>query len=285
MSAVAYDLSSTAMLTSLKISRWTASVHDKDITQGVLNEHAANDKTGKFTKKIINKAGMKAITDVVSRARAYHLSVTLPWSGDGARILPSAKFMEYSAEMRKFKHEFELAVNLFENEYYVLKDQARTELGTMYDENNYPHLSELRDKFKFETDINPIPNANDFRVNLSADAIEEIKKAFEEKEKNVLVEAVKHIWRNMFDVIKHMHERLSQEDAVFKKTTITKLQDIVENLPTMNITNDQALEAMRVEIQDSLCTYTPEEIRKDPEKRAEVTKTAEEIMKKMEGYF
>jgi len=42
---------------------------------------------------------------------------------------------------------------------------------------------------------------------------------------------------------------------------------------------------MRVEIQDSLCTYTPEEIRKDPEKRAEVTKTAEEIMKKMEGYF
>lgn len=281
---VAYDLSATAMLANLSISRWTASVHDKHITKDVIDNHAAKEKTGRFTKKIINKAGMKAISDVVSRARTYHVAVTLPWSGDGARILPAAKFMEYSAEMRKFKAEFEAAVSLFENEYHTLKDQARDELGTMYDENNYPHLSEIRDKFAFDTDICPIPNANDFRVNLSVEAVEEIKKEFADREKDVLNKAVKHIWKKMFEVVKHMHERLSTEDAVFQKTTITNLQKIVDDLPMMNITNDQDLEAMRLEIQDKLCAYTPEEIRKDPEKRAEVSATADEIMKKMEGY-
>jgi len=286
MTATAYDLTSTAMLASMKISSWAARVTDKDITQDVSTTHAARDNTGKFTKRIIDKAGMKAITDVISQARQYHLSATLPWGQDGIRILPAKKFSEYSARMRGFEADFDMAVNAFEANYIKLKDEARDMLGTMYDENNYPHVSEIKEKFKIEVSIMPIPKADDFRVNLSTDIVDQIKKDIEKKEKDILANAVKSVWKRLFDTIKIMQDRLSNpETKLIRAALIENIRDIVNIIPELNITNDKDLEAMRKEVEKKLCVYTRDELQAEPEKRYELAETAEEIMKRMEGYL
>lgn len=292
MGEPAYDITQTAMLTILSISRWTASKLDRDVTRNVLNEHNAKEKTGRFTKKVINKDGMKMITDVISRARSYHNTVTLPWGQDGVRILPAKLAQDYFKKMREFKAEFERAVSEFEGTYNDLKDRAREELGTLYDENNYPAINELRDKFAFETSVSPIPNASDFRVELSAEAVDEIKKEIEDRNKNILQNAIRHVWKELANIITHMHDRLTGTDPknpdkkmVIHNSVVENLKEMIEAIPKLNITNDPELEKMADEIKDKLCAYTPVELRKEPDKRTEVATSAEEILKKMEGYF
>lgn len=277
------DLSSTAMLASLKISNWTASVCDKDISQEVLRDHGADAETGRFTKKIIKKDGLKKIREVVTKARAFHRKVTLPW-GDGTRILPAKMFLEFRDEMAVMHSQFDTAVHNFVGEYENLKAEAYGELGTLYSEQDYPDKQELANKFKFDVDIAPMPNADDFRVNLNKEAVDAIRKEIEENTQRTLQAATKSIWQDLFTVVERMQIKLSDTDAKFKNTLIGNIEEILGLLPSLNITDDPALTKMGEDIRDKLCTVTPDELRKNSVMREQVAKDSEAILQTMAGY-
>src|SRR5215469_8911435 len=134
-------LAARALLVTLNIHRWQAARTDKKITAEVATTHAVSEKrAGRYRKNAINveSPSFKAVVSAASELRAKHYFYTLPWTQEGARILTTAMFDEYSREMRVLRAAFEKAVQAFVSDLPNLKEAAKVELNGLYNESDYP---------------------------------------------------------------------------------------------------------------------------------------------------
>ena len=278
-------LSEKAMLVSLNISQWTARKKDVSVTREVAAQYGADEKAGTYSKALIAKEHLEAIAKAATDARSYHYKMTLPWMDNGARILPSAHFDQYSQEMRNYRSEFEARVNRFLDNYPQFVDQARYSLNGLFKEEDYPDLGKMYGKFKFETDILPLPDASDFRVQIQADDLAAIKRSTQARLEAAQAQANRDIYARLAEYVGRMAERLSGEKNVFRDTLVENLQELVDLIPGLNITGDAKIEELRQEVAEKLTKHSPQMLREHKPARRETAKAAQEIMDKMGAYF
>lgn len=268
-------IQSRAMLAQLSISQWTARKQDKKVSAEVEAQHGAHD-AGKYNKLLVNKALLDPISKLAAKVRDYHYSVTLPWSDAGA-LLPSTLFMDYTAKMRGFRNEFQAAVNTMVNQYPNEVQAARVRLGTMYNPGDYPEAWQLKDRFSINLEFTPVPDAQDFRVDVSNEAQDELRASVKQSVADRQADAVKATFARVRDVVSKIAERLSVDDSIFKDTLIYNARDLCLVLKALNITDDPALDAVHAEIYNHLLKH-PDAIRRDPVLRREVANKAAEIL-------
>jgi len=288
------SLDTTAMVVKLHISAWKGRMTDKTVTESTNAAHGAADGAGHYNKNLISKTKMREMVSAESAARAFHMTQTLPWKDGGERLLPAKNFQRYSKGMRDKKQEFAVAVQKFINQYPILMQDARHELGQMYNPNEYPAAADIDALFNFYTDIQPVPTAGDFRVELNQHEVTKIKKDIEKSNEEQQAKAMESIWHRLHTRVKEMAEGM--KDIVDEKGVVTKrgrvydtyvknLAELTEILPDLNITEDENLNNMAQEIKDALTAHTPGQLRKDAQLKNDVAATAEDIMDKMNGYM
>ena len=233
-------LHSQAMLAQLSISQWTGRKQDKKVTGEVEQAHGAHD-AGKFNKVLVNKNLLDPISKIAGRARDYHYNFTLPWSDSGPRLLPSKLFAEYTSTFRGLKTEFDKAVNTMVGQYPIEVQAARNRLGTMYEPGDYPDPSDIYARFGIKTEFLPVPDAGDFRVDVSQEAQDELRQSVTEALHERQAGAVKATYARIKDVVSKIEERLSDPKAVFKDSLITNAIELCQVLDGLNITNDQTI--------------------------------------------
>jgi hypothetical protein len=144
--------------------------------------------------------------------------MTLPWTDSGARLLPAAHFMDYSKKMREAKIEYATLVRTFEQKYPTEVQAARNRLGSMYDAGDYPDPSDISKEFGIDVSITPVPTANDFRVDVGDEAVNEIKQQINNSIAEKQADAVKATFDRVREVVSKMHERLSDPTFVVNST-------------------------------------------------------------------
>ncbi len=165
-------LSQKAMLIYLSISVWTGRKNDKKATGAVESQFDAQHGSVNATKALLPKAKeLSRVKALATRIRKHWALNTLPWMNDGARIISSQHYMDYMREYGKLKTDFENAVAEFIAAYPDLKDAARTELGELYNDFEYPTATRLKSAFGVEINLDPIPDVGDFRTLAQPDAI------------------------------------------------------------------------------------------------------------------
>lgn len=267
-----------AMLARLSISQWTARKHDKSVSVEVEKAHAAHD-AGRYNKLLVNKTLLDPISKLAGVIRTYHYGQTLPWNDGGDRLLPSILFMGYTAEIRKFKAQYQSLVRDLVAAYPTEVQAARNRLGTMYDPADYPEAYELHSRFDIAVEFIPVPDAKDFRVDVSSEAAEEIRLQITESVNARQTQAVKDCYRRVHDVVSKLHERLSIEDAVFKDSLINNARDLMNVLPGLNITQDPELDALHSEITALL--ISPQTLRNNPAARKATADAADAILSRL----
>jgi hypothetical protein len=277
-------LSEKAMLAKLSISKWSARKHDKSVSQEVARNHGTDQDRGRFNKVLVAQEALKAIQKADGAARTYHYTNTLPWKDDGARILPASNYMEYTAEMRRLKSEFEAAVNDFFYAYPALIEQARYDLNGLFNSEDYPSADRIGRKFGFEVEVDPLPTALDFRVELQREEVARIRERIEERLQAAQTLAMGDLFTRLYDVVKHAAEKLNDKTAIFRDSLITNIQDLVDLLPRLNLTDDPRLETLRQEVSAKLLGYDPEDLRKNQFARKETAQAANDILAAMAGY-
>jgi hypothetical protein len=287
MMAVQTNLSRKAMLAVLSISRWTARKHDKKVSQDVKERNGANGNVGRYHKRLLpgDSAALDRVRKAADAARDFHYTNTLPWGQDGSRVLPKENYFQYTAKMRELRREFQEAVREFINEYPELQRGARTFLGTMFQEEDYPAVAQLEKKFGFDITFLPFPDAADFRVSLDADEEAAIRDAIDEQTNQAVQMAMRDIWTRLHDGVAKMVERLSDPDAVFRNTLVTNLRDLCALLPRLNVAGDQQLSDMCEQVKSKLAGYDPEVLRESPAIRAKAAMDAEAIADMMRAYM
>lgn len=273
-----------AMIVRFSVSQWTARKFDKRVTTQIARDFDVNPTVGRYRKILIAEEAVKAIIQAVGAARAFHYENTLPWDNNGGRILPAANFLEYSKKMREFRVVFEKAVAEFFEGYEAYVEAARDSLKSMFDAADYPGVAAIRRKYGFSVDIEPVPDSEDFRVNLQGKDASRIKAELERSVADRETRAMKDLFVRLNEVVEHFAEKLNDPEAIFRDSLVENVIELTNLLPRLNVANDPNLERLRRETQKKLCVFEPETLRSDSAAREVAAADAAAILKKMAGY-
>jgi hypothetical protein len=272
-------LQQKAMLAQLSISQWNGSKLDKKVTNEVEATHGAH-KAGRFTKQLVDDKLLKPITEMVSKARKTHYHMTLSWSDDGKRILPSTLFLDFTTEFRTIKTGFDKAVDAMVQQYPIEVQAARNRLGTMYNPGDYPDPADIKAKFGMRLEFEPIPDGADFRVDIGAEAQEELQQAVMESVRERQQGAVKATYARIRDVVSKIEERLSDPEAKFHDTLITNAIELCQVLDGLNITNDPIITNVCKDMRDTLL-MPPSLLKSSPSVREKTAAHAARILQRL----
>lgn len=281
-------LSEKAVLVSLTIAGWTARKLDRKITDETNKQHNATEDAGRYNKLLINKEALKPLTRIQSASRIKHYEMTQPWFDEGARILPTALFMKYTQEMKKFRLDFEQEAETFARRYPELVEQSRERLGSMFNADDFPAPCMIRNKFDFKQRVLPCPDPSDFRVSLANEQMEDIRSDVAEQMKKALDGAMTDSIDRITKVVGRMADRMlnytpGEKDGSFQDTLVTNIRDLVQLLPAFNLTGNVALTKITKRMHEELCRYDAQELRDSKQLRREAEKSATSILADVEA--
>ena len=272
-----------AMLAAVHISIWTATKHDRKVSRDVANQHGAQERAGRYNKQLLmGAARLEDLRTLAGQIRQHFYKVTLPWSDEGLRLLPSHFLFDLTARMREFKTDFSADVDQFLDVYPSYIREARAELGSLFREEDYPSVDKLREKFNVNLEILPISTGDDFRVTMSAEEQARIAREIDANVRQRLTKGTDDLWKRLRDVVSHMVDRLNEPESRFHATLITNIHDLVSLLPQLNVNQDPDLERFATQIRARLCNYTAQDLKKDDLLRTSTAAEAAGIVAEMD---
>lgn len=280
------DLAERAMIVKLSISQFGNSKKDSKVTQEVAARHGSAVNMGKFSKHLVDPGAMEPISKAANEARTIHYEQSLPWADDGRRILSSANFDHYTELMRNARHQFDLAVDRFIGEYPNHIENARIALNGLFNPDLYPAPHVIGSKFGFEIDMEPLPTAQDFRVDLNQCQVDAIRAEIEHRTQETIKQAQRELWNRLHAAVKAMHDKMTEdkERPIFRDTLVGNIREIVDLIPRLTLEDDPQLTNIRQDVEHYLTPYDPETLRTNKTARKDTADAAAAILKKMAGY-
>ncbi len=285
------SISSSAVLAELNISVWTANKLDKGATDAVLSSASASKDSAQVRKNLMAGTDKrKRIADYAARARLYHNQTTLPWSDKGSRLLPTSLFMDYKTNMNTIRSNMNAMIDDFYQSYDVLVEQAKFHLGDLFNPEDYPSLDELKSKFGFRLVFSPLPESNDFRLDIPKNDLEDMARDYEMAYKDRLADAMREPWDKLHKCLTHVSEKLTAELDVdgqeipkrYHDTLITNATELCSLLTHLNITKDPKLEDARKSLELTMLGLDIEDIKEHAEVRNDVKARVDEILGKFD---
>ncbi|MNY31168.1 hypothetical protein D3C86_1653170 [compost metagenome] len=189
--------------------------------------------------------------------------------------------------MKELKEKFYHAVESFVLEYDTQISAMAFKLGNLFDRNEYPTKEQVARKFGADYTLSPVPDAGDFRVDVGNDAMRELQEEYNKACEARVQGAINSLYEKVYDQLLHAVERLGEgpdgKPNIFRDSLVSNMQDLIADLKRLNLTGDERLEEMRMELASIAGGLTAEELRKDKETRAEVRTRMQEILGKFGG--
>ena len=279
-------LASAAMLVELNISNWGGRKKDKRASADVTSQNYAVTGVANVNKKLLaDNADLKAIQTHVTAMRNMHAAMTMPWSNSGLRLLPTAQYFKYTGAMTDMENKFWGLVNAFLGKYNDAVIDVQMLLGDLFLRDDYPTAEELQRKYNVSINYMPLPDAGDFRVDISNDALREVKEqydAFYTKQYNT---AMNDVWTRLHTALANMSDRLdygSKEDKkVFRDSLVGNVNDMVELLRVCNVTGSTQMATMADKLEEAMSGVTPDGLREDDIFRAETKAAVDAAIKSL----
>jgi hypothetical protein len=266
-----------AMLAAVHISIWTAVKHDRKISRDVANQHGYNKQLLRGADKLDD------LRTLAGQIRQYFYKITLPWSDEGFRLLPSNFYFDLMARIREFEARFEQGVDSFLAVYPQYIDQVRPELNGLFREENYPSAEKLREKFGVKLEILPIPSGGDFRVQMSAEEQARVSREIDANVRLSLTRGTEDLWKRLREVVSHMVDRLNEPESRFHASLVTNVIDLAEILPRLNVNGDADLNRFAEQIRQRLCNHSAQDLKKHDLLRVTAATDAANIVAQMDG--
>ena len=284
------SISSSAVLVSLNISVWPASTIDKEVTTRVLDDAMAHQNAGKFKKDLLAGTSLrKDIENRAARSRQFHAKQTIPWADKGDRLLPTCLFLEYKQTIDKELLEFNGMCEEFFQAYPTLCAAAPVNMGKLFKREDYPDLDVVRGRFGFRSRISPLPEAGDFRLDVSnqeiADQIADIKTKYDADMQARLADAMRDPWDRLHKMLTTISSKLADDKSEGKRyhdTLVTNPLELCALLGKLNITKDPKLEDARLQLEAMMRHADIEVIKSSPDVRESIKAKVDTILGKFD---
>ena len=298
------EIKERTMLVHLKLSSCGFTKVDHEATGDILEQHSAGNNAGKFTKHLLPQEAIKPVNTIVNLIRTVNKQQTLPFDDSHWRLLTTDNYIGYLKVINELIVKLREQVEVLIDQFGHHKERAKSMLGGMYKETDYPTPDEIRGKYRIETDFRNVPSAGNFLVNLSDEHLADIQNRIEESTKAKLADAQKDLWRQLLEVTKHFADTMAKDEReikdkdgkvtgyrapLFKDTTLTNITRVTELVPKLNVTNDPELDQLAADINTALNGYSPVQLRQSSTTRAGAAAkgkaAVDRITKAMEGAY
>ncbi len=280
-------ISASAVLVELNISVWPASKVDRETTEQT-NAQAGAVRDASQTRKNLfaGTSVRKEIENFAAKVRLFHNRHTLPWADKGERLLPTKLFMDYKQHMNSYETQFHMMCDAFFNNYPALVAAAPTNLGKLYKPDDYPPLNEVQAKFAFRRTVKPVPESGDFRLDVPAEDLVELRAMFDQQQREKLAEAVREPWERLHAQLVAISEKMTEGGGEAKKryhdSLISNPLELCALLTKLNITNDPKLEDARKQLEVTMRGTNLEELKEDSVARSDLKSKVDAIINKFE---
>ena len=284
-------IQNSAVLVDVNISVWTGRKMDKKVSDEIDAAKNTKAKGGNYHKRLL--AGTQKLDDLqklVNTIRVWHYEQTLPWSDSGARLLPMKNFFDYKAALNNFERQFDEAVQEFLVEYPTLVSAAAFQLGDLFSADEYPDADSLVGKFKFKYVFVPVPDAGDFRIDVSEEGKKELQEQYEKFYEDKLATATKDAWDRLHECVLHMSEKLADAPTprqtkeglnstqIFRDSLVNNANELCGLLTKLNVTNDPKLEQARQALEAAINGKTADMLRSSDQVRHDTKAKVDEIL-------
>lgn len=284
-----FNIDTCAMLVEVNINQWSARKLDKSTTDEILATKQAGDKGAARVNKhlLAGRTELEVINQHVGQVREYVYRNTLPWSDSGIRLLPTAKFMDFTTGIRDMEDKFFELVNDFITVYPTLITAQAMALGNMFNRGDYPDASNLPHRFKFVVNYMPVPTAGDFRIDVGNDAQKELQEKLSKLAEERVESAMGDIKTRLKEHLKRMSDRLGSDIVAgeikprrFSESLLEHAHELCSLARDLNLTNDYDLEQARLGLQNAIRGLDVKDLRKDMPTRNDTKEQVDAILSK-----
>jgi hypothetical protein len=283
MSAIA----NSAVLVKLNISVWGATKRNKQLEQELaVSKNADPQATRMYDNLMVGSVGHKDIQKYAANVRLWHAAMTLPWDDKGYRLCPTSLFIDYKAQHNWKRQEFGRLIDVFEDKYSTYRDVAKEYRGDIFNENDYPPVNEILQKFAWNFVVAPVPASGHLCIDLPEQEMQELRAACDDEVERKIQDAVKESERRLRKELEHISSKCAvvgdADDKRWHDTFVSNPLELCRMLKHMNVTNDPKLEEARKKLEEIMEGKTKNMFKDQPEVREEVKKEVDEIIKSYE---
>lgn len=279
------SLATAACLVMWNVSQWTARKKDQGAANKLAADNNANSAALSVHKRLVNMPEFDAINKHVGWVRNnFHYPQTLPWSDSGMRLCPTADLFTYKPEMERHGQEFERLVNVFLSVYAEAVRRGKAQLGSMFDESQYPSVDEVASKFSWRTTFIPVPTSGDFRVDVSDIQRDNLAAEYEDFYQAEMKSAMDKIWSDLHVALSELVVKLDFDGKKKNKLFASRLDSIkqlIRLLDTCNFTGDPKMSDMQIKLASTFDGLTVEQLRHSEVMRERTAASLEDALSKM----
>lgn len=268
------SIETRCLVVNLTIAMWSGQRLDKQASTRVTAEAHASADAARVNKHLVPKEALKDIVAAHSALRQHFYAATLPWRDNGDRLLPAAKYLDFVTEHRKLRQAFDAAVSDFAaTRYPEAMQRAQFRMGALFNRDDYPDASVVARRFGVSLSVLPVATGDDFRVAMNDEDIEQLRAEVGADLTDRVRGAVQALKERLAATLGHFVEKLSG-DAIWRNTTLTNLQDLVETLPDLNVTDDPDIDAAYRSLKATVMGWDADTLRRRANDKASVASDA-----------
>ena len=276
-----------ALITKLKISMWSPRIADRPVTREVQEMKHAGIRAGVYRKNLIEPTALSGVQACVTNLRNQHYRYTRPWEDDGRRLLPLALQRGYEDCMKAEIELFDGYADLFAEKFPDHVQEARAELGDMWNGDDYP--TEVRSKFSAGYYFEPVPKGAS--LPMSAEQRAELAARIDRDAQARLAESARGLSMRVRTSLEEVKRRLTSysdkldagERTKFHVSVLDEITELAGLLPMLNIEHDPFLDGVAARLSAGLVQERADLLKTDPGKREAAMAEVDEILRKMDG--
>lgn len=288
------ELCDRVLLTHFTVSMYRATKADKESGDELAEQKKADKTMVTVTKRLLESGAMSEHTKIERRMKKWWKQHTLPFTQESTRMLPNEHYFDFVKEFNECNELWEKANESFFKRWPTLKAEAKKLGGDFLKDEYYPSVQELQSKFVFEYQIFPMPSGSGFFQSKFSDAENKrIQKQIDKASAAAAEQAVSSMFKRFIVPVAHMRNKLTEYKAdptnevatKFHESLLTNIEELIDLVPTLNITNNKELEKIAIKMTKELTHYDVDTLRSDADVRAKVINSADDILTKLNDYF
>ena len=187
----------------------------------------------------------RAVCNEISRARRTHNKLTVPWGrrpGCGYLFFGAdgQSVFNYLEEIGQHELKIQTARNAFRAVYGDAVKEAATNLGSLWNVDDYIAISEIDDRFGIAMEFDPIPvDADWMNVPRSEGLSEILAKHTNKRGENNVKQAIARGVTQLQQYVMHMVEKLGDKDAKrHYKSMVENVREAMDLIAPFNLLDD-----------------------------------------------
>jgi len=231
-------LADKAMLVKLTIRKASLSRVDTHVTNAIQQQYG--DAYLKAVTKLFQSPGspVHTIMSAFNEAYSYHKANTLPHIDAGPRILPTARYFDYTQEMKYRIGKLEALLDSHMPNYdqlvqddLAVRTQAAQAAGRASTANvaDYPSASDFRQAMSIELRFQPMPDTRHFLFDLNEEDLAACERAEAEAVELARADTINRMLKPLHALVKRLGEYQGQKGERFHNSVV---ENVIEGCRT-----------------------------------------------------